>query len=192
MIKNLSENITDYFYLNNIINKEEKELYIYGLHLIISSIIGITIILTLGLIFNIFSNTFLFLISFISIRMYSGGYHAKSYIKCNITLITIYLIMFLIVNYTPTELICLSSILLSIITVFIILKFAPTDNKNKKLTPERKKTNKNITLIILTIFYVLGLTIYKFNMQSFYTIVVTMFMVAILILVKVKGGENYE
>lgn len=133
MIKNLSENITDYFYLNNIINEEEKEIYIYGLHLIISSIIGITIILTLGLIFNIFSNTFLFLISFISIRMYSGGYHAKSYIKCNITLITIYLIVFLIVNYTPTELIFLSSILLSIITLIIILKFAPTDTENKKL-----------------------------------------------------------
>ena len=36
MIKYLSDNITDFFYLNNMIEEEDKEIHVYGLHLIIS------------------------------------------------------------------------------------------------------------------------------------------------------------
>lgn len=52
MIKYLSDNITDFFYSNKIIEEEDREIYVYGLQLIISTIIGITLILVLGLIIN--------------------------------------------------------------------------------------------------------------------------------------------
>nr|WP_312580175.1 accessory gene regulator B family protein [Sedimentibacter sp.] len=52
MIKYLSYNITDFFSSNNIIEEEDKEIYVYGLQLIISTLIGITLILVLGLILN--------------------------------------------------------------------------------------------------------------------------------------------
>ena len=138
MIKYLSENITNYFYTNEIISKEEKEIYVYGLHLIFSSVIGIAIILTLGIFLNNLVNTVLFLSAFISVRMYSGGYHANSYIKCNMTLITIYLITMAAVNFIPREIIGTSSAALIALTVYIILKYAPVDNENKKLTKKQK------------------------------------------------------
>lgn len=148
MIKNLSENITDYFYSNKIINENEREIYIYGLQLIISSITGIVVILTLGSIFDIITNTGLFLIAFIPIRMYSGGYHANTYIECNLALISIYSVTMMIVYCTPVKLINLSSLLFFFITSFIILKYAPVDDVRKRLSSEIKKVNKKITFNI--------------------------------------------
>lgn len=192
MIKYLSENITGYFYKNEIINEEEKEIYIYGLHLIISSAMGIAIILTLGLILNNSVNTFLFLSAFISVRMYSGGYHASSYIKCNITLITVYLITIAAVNFIPPEIVDFSSIILIAATVYVILKYAPVDNENKRLTEGQKNANKKITVCLSVLFYIIALILHSFDIQFFYTIILTMFSIAVLILIKVKGGEINE
>lgn len=52
MIKFLSYNITDFFYSNNIIYEEDKEIYLYGLQLIISTVIGIALIMLLGILIN--------------------------------------------------------------------------------------------------------------------------------------------
>lgn len=192
MIKYLSENITNYFYTNEIISKEEKEIYVYGLHLIFSSVIGIAIILALGVLLNNLVNTVLFLSAFISVRMYSGGYHANSYIKCNMTLITIYLITMAAVNFIPREIIGTSSAVLIALTIYIVLKYAPVDNENKKLTKKQKVKNKRITLFLLSVFYILSLVLYSFNIKFFYTIIITLFLIASLILIRIKGGENNE
>lgn len=192
MIKYLSENITNYFYTNEIISKEEKEIYVYGLHLIFSSVIGIAIILALGVLLNNLVNTVLFLSAFISVRMYSGGYHANSYIKCNMTLITIYLITMAAVNFIPREIIGTSSAVLIALTIYIISKYAPVDNENKKLTKKQKVKNKRITLFLLSVFYILSLVLYSFNIKFFYTIIITLFLIASLILIRIKGGENNE
>lgn len=188
MIKYLSDNITDFFYSNNIIQEEDKEIYVYGLQLIISTIIGITLILVLGLILKKLFYSIIFLISFIPIRMYSGGYHANSYVKCNLTLISLYLVAMSAVIFTPSVYVIRISVIMAIITIYIILKYAPVDNENKRLTENRKKGNKKITVFILFAFCLIGVVMYKINIQLFYTIIVTMFLVSILIIIKVKGG----
>lgn len=192
MIKYLSDNITDFFYSNKIIEEEDREIYVYGLQLIISTIIGITLILVLGLIINKLFYSIIFLISFIPIRMYSGGYHASSYVKCNLTLISLYLVTMSAVIYTPSVYVIKISTIMVIITIYIVLKYAPVDNENKKLTENRKKINKRITLFILSAFYLIGMVMYKINIQLFYTIIVTMFLVSILIKIKIKGGVTNE
>ncbi|MDF2882005.1 MAG: accessory regulator [Clostridiaceae bacterium] len=191
MIKYLSDNITDFFYSNNILEEEDKEIYVYGLHLIISTVIGITLIFILGLILNRLIYSIVFLISFIPIRMYSGGYHASSYVKCNLILIVLYLTTMSVVVFTPSVYVIGISAIMTIATVYIILKFAPVDNEKKRLTENKKKRNKKITLFILFTFYLIGVVMYKINIQIFYTIIVTMFLVSILI-IKIKGGVTNE
>lgn len=191
MIKYLSNNITDFFYLNNIINEEEKEIYVYGLQLIISTVIGITLIASLGLFLNIFVKSLIFLISFIWIRMYSGGYHASSYIKCNLTFVTVYLMTMAITIITPPNYIMIASLVMISLTLYIILKYAPVDHENKRLSDEQKRINKKITLQLLFLFYLIAAVMYKIGNQLFYTIIVTMFMVSSLIFVKIKHKEVF-
>ena len=191
MIKYLLNNITDFFYLNNIINEEEKEIFVYGLQLIISTVIGITLIASLGLFLNMFVKSLIFLISFIWIRMYSGGYHASSYIKCNLTFVTVYLMTMVITTITPSNYIMIASLVMISLTLHIILKYAPVDHENKRLSDEQKRINKKITLQLLFLFYLIAAVLYKIDNQLFYTIIVTMFMVSSLILVKIKQKEVF-
>lgn len=157
MINYLSYNIADYFYLNKVIEEEEKVIYVYGLQLIMSTVVGITLIIIIGLILNKFLLSLIFLMTFISIRMYSGGYHANSYVKCNLTLISIFLTVLMAIKFTPMNYIIIISVIMIISTYYIIYKYAPVDNENKRLTEKKKKENKRITLYLLTGFYFMGL-----------------------------------
>lgn len=194
MINYLTNNITEYFCSNNIITDDEKDIYIYGLQLIISSVVGIILIIFLGFILNNIINSILFLVTFISIRMYSGGYHANSYIKCNVSLVIIYLLSIGVISIIPYNYILIMYISMIILTIYIIIKYSPVDNENKKLTNNQKKRNKKITLILLFTFYLIGIATYKINSQIFYTIIVTMFFVAALIIKKIigEGGVTNE
>ena len=59
------------------------EIYVYGFELIISSIVETGALLLVGFLISKFVETILFLVSFSSIRFFSGGYHANSYFKCD-------------------------------------------------------------------------------------------------------------
>lgn len=124
--------------------------------------------------------------------MYSGGYHANSYLKCNLTLIALYLLTISATMFTPTTYIIKTSLIMTISTIYIIIKFAPVDNKNKRLTENQKKKNKQITLFILFSYYLIGILMYKINIQISYSIIITMFLVSILMRIKIKGGVTNE
>jgi accessory gene regulator B len=192
MIELLSNNITDFFYSNNIIEENEKEIISYGLQLIISSIIGISLIFSFGIILNKVVETMIFIVTFIAIRMYSGGYHAKSYFKCNMTLVIIYLCMIVAVSYTSRNFILPISIILTIMSLCVFLRFAPLDNKNKRMSKHRLEVNRIITLWLIITFYSISMVFYKVNIQIFYTIIVTIFLISMLIILKVKGGDINE
>lgn len=83
MINRLSTLISDQFVKHNIIPKDAKDVYTYGVEITISSIIGFLITLAIGLLFDSLINAMIFYVIFISLRSMTGGYHAKTYLKCN-------------------------------------------------------------------------------------------------------------
>lgn len=82
MLHSVSEKIA---YL--ISDKEDSypmEIYTYGIELILSSLIGTVLVIASGIIFNLFFESIIFSLALSGIRFFSGGYHAKTYLKCNI------------------------------------------------------------------------------------------------------------
>ena len=70
---------------------EDRELEIYGCKLLISSTLTQFFILVTGIISGMFLESILFLLFFSALRIFVGGYHAKSYLKCVILSIFTYL-----------------------------------------------------------------------------------------------------
>ena len=66
---------------------DEKKLNIlsYGYELILSQIVSILIIFLTGLVLGFGWETFLFLVSFVCLRIFCGGFHANSYHNCFIS-----------------------------------------------------------------------------------------------------------
>ena len=90
MLYNISSMITKYFFKKNIITNSDQEVFIYGCQLIISSFCSISSILLLSFFINI-TYGILFLLFFFPIRLFCGGFHASSYIKCFLCTNTIFI-----------------------------------------------------------------------------------------------------
>lgn len=80
------------FYLckNKVIEKDNMDIYVYGLDILISGVMGTFVILFAGILFNTVSLSVIYLATMIPIRMYTGGYHADTHMKCNISFLMVY------------------------------------------------------------------------------------------------------
>lgn len=137
------------------IDDEETDLYELGVEVIFSTLITSGAILLMSLILCNFAGAIVFLSCFITIRNYSGGYHAGTRIGCFVTSIACYLVSYGItyaVGYTANY---VGEVILTIglvAALFLFWCMAPVENPNKRLKPEWKKHNRIMTFILLFIW----------------------------------------
>lgn len=125
-----------------IIKEELKRVYTYGIELLLSFFISVLLILIVGTLMHRFVETLIFLFLFVSIRQMTGGYHAKTYFRCQIVTVGTFLLI-LLASYHLHPNITLHIILLVSGGVFILL-FGPIENKHKPLSPATKAKNKKL------------------------------------------------
>ena len=70
--------------ISGIIQKEFEAIYIYGFELLLSFVVSVSIILALSILIRKFFESLIFLVLFIAIRQFTGGFHARTYLKCQI------------------------------------------------------------------------------------------------------------
>lgn len=90
MINHISKIITNFFLQQKSISEDEKEIYQYGVEITISSILNILLILLLSILVRSVLSGIVFLVCFIYVRRYTGGYHAETYFRCNSALCITY------------------------------------------------------------------------------------------------------
>lgn len=142
------------------IDDSESDLYELGIEVIISTVFTSVCIMLIGGMLDHLAEAFLFLGCFITLRNYSGGYHAKTRTGCFATSIASYMaaevIMSLVSRISGDGL----SVVLGIGCLVVIAIFyfiAPLENPNKRLKPEWKKHNRRMTFIILSVWIGCGM-----------------------------------
>lgn len=127
----ISKAIVDWMLRNEKTNKEEYEIYFFGVTEMLRNIINILTLLIIGVLMGEFLRTVVFIVAFKIIRSYAGGYHATTSLRCfvltNIMLFGVLLLMKNI-SFSNTILICLA-----VIASSMILVLAPIDTENKRL-----------------------------------------------------------
>ena len=84
MINKLSTFFTEKLLSNGTISDEDKELYIYGLFMLLSQLMFFIIACIFGFVLNCIIESIIFYIAFQFIRKYAGGYHAATETRCEI------------------------------------------------------------------------------------------------------------
>ena len=131
MIANIALHITDYFIRKNIICEEDKAIYQYGFEMGISQTINIITTLTIGFIMRMPLESITFLLCFLTLRTYSGGYHASSNLKCYI-LSTLMTIIVLTASYFVNLYnLYHAAIICGITGAGLLVLLAPVDDANK-------------------------------------------------------------
>jgi len=123
--------LSDFFEQNDIIKSEEKELFTYGLQQGFIMIINIISSILVGLLFHMVWESIIFLIAYIPLRSYAGGYHARTHVRCYILSIGIIgAVLWGIKFFEWTNFNCLITALVGGIIIFLL---APRGDVNKPL-----------------------------------------------------------
>lgn len=182
--------IAELLYKNKIIKSEDKEVYIYGFEVLISSIFGFVIIISLGIIVNQLFNSIIFFMVFASTRLFCGGYHADTYLKCNIVFTFVFLIALFLFYVLKRYALFDYQIAFIILYLAAIFQYAPIDSEHKSLTVQEKQKYKRYSIILSLIWVLLSVVFCFFSREISIVITVTLFMVAMLMVIeKIKREE---
>ena len=178
---------------SNIIKKEDSEIYSYGFKEMLFITLNIITTLFIGLIFNKIFEIILFMITYSAIRVYVGGYHARTKSKCYIFSV----LMLISVCYILKLDLLKSYLLIVILTIIssgMILYLAPVEDENKPLDEiEIKVYTKRTVRNLIIVLVVLGITLMfnKINI-SFCICISLLFNVTMLILGKINNSIRYK
>lgn len=144
MITFISRKLTDFLCRKSVIDSGKSEIYQYGYEVLISGLAGILIALIIGIISGRISDAVIFLVYFIPLRQLCGGYHADSYLKCNIVFTGVFSSILIFSYFLPKKLSVAAVIICCAFTFISMLLFSPVENPNKPLDSEQiAKTAEN-------------------------------------------------
>ena len=171
MITSISKKLASYLCRKNIIDKDKKEIYQYGYEVLISGLIGFAIVIILGILMNRFIESLLFLGVFVPVRQLTGGYHADSYLKCNIVFTVVFLVVMLVTEAMVSTISIIYMIILTAVFMLAVYEFAPMENPNKPLDENQ---------IVSAIISFTSIVVYFMNRRIAILMAMTLFSIAFL------------
>lgn len=155
MIARIAKSTACFFVRNNLVDKEDEEVYAYGMELLLSTVFNLIIAVFIAIITDTFIPCLINLTAFVSIRIYAGGYHADTHIGCMTTLTIVQSLFVAIIKMTPVKVIQISTPFMLAVSILLIIILAPVAHPNKPLSDRLKvKLRKKayISTLIWTVF----------------------------------------
>ena len=137
---------------------DNYELYEYAIYIILSSAFHMATVIVLGLVFNLLTESLVFYLSFIVIRKFAGGYHAKTPVRCYLFSFASNIIILCLVKWLSSinTLFIFIFIIFELLCVVLILLISPLDTENNPLTGQEKKMYRMLTSIITILIFIIS------------------------------------
>ncbi len=158
-VKNANYNITD----------EKLAEIKYGLEGLYLSITKIIIIFIIAYFLNIMKETLLIMFTYNIVRSAAFGLHATKSIYCLITSIFMFIGGVYICEYIYVSIFL--KILLSIIFIYILYKYAPADTYKRPIINMKKRKIYKIISVLIGFIYLILIIIFNNNIISNYLLV---------------------
>lgn len=134
---------------SKIIKAEDIEIYIYGINQILVSILNIASALIIGLFFGVFLEVAVFMVSYIPLRTFAGGYHSKTPLRCYVFSVIMLIVVSLGLKYLHIADWVYYAV--DVLAIIMICIFSPVEDKNKPLNAIEHKVYKRRTILITAI-----------------------------------------
>lgn len=185
----MSEKVADYIVdrlcRGGYIQNREKGIYRVGFDVIVGTLISGSAILGLGILLKDAVGAVLFLVVFCTVRNHCGGYHAKTRLKCLLTMMAVFGGVSVLSDFVleSSDVWKLSFGAMSAVLGGAMSVFVPVTDITKRYRPDDVARNRKKALWILFIWYaVVGVCI-LWNRMAAVKISMTMDAVAVMILV---------
>ena len=161
MYENLKSKLVQDMVKNGMIDKEDTELYCFGIDALKTYVGAIIMTLGIGVLLHSFWESLVFLIFFKLLRGEAGGYHASSKWMCNLVSVLSITGTLLIVRFYgtvfPIWLVGIS-LFLSVVVIFI---WAPLPDSHKPITEKERIYHKKHARAIVIMESVVAVLLYN-------------------------------
>lgn len=158
MFRGVSAKLTEKLISLKTIDSDDREIYEFGIQHIFITLLNLITVLIIGFLLQSTKEALVFIVAFVPLRIFAGGFHFSTPTKCYIFSSCFVAAVLLAMRYYSIPL--LIYCLLYGMAGIVILVFSPVEDKNKPLDPIEKKVYRKRTIIVfaaesfvLLIFY---------------------------------------
>lgn len=173
MLYRISQGIVRTWQREQIIPSESSEAYVYGVQLLLSTLLNIICIAVISGLAALPFAWIPFLAGFIPLRITAGGFHAKTPLRCFITFCGAYLIFVALVLHLHASGIRLAILVNSIVTILAVYLCSPIPASNKPLSDEEIPQKRMLSIVITSVLLLISLSSIKFNTALSVTLYMT-------------------
>ena len=131
-MQKLAQGTAERLAAQGIIREEDAPIYRYGLEAMYSSLLELLSILALAALIGNFWQTVLFFAAFIPLRLYAGGYHASTRLRCFLTSLVVYVAFTIMLEIVPAAWFVPLAFIGGAVSFLIIWLFAPVIHQNHR------------------------------------------------------------
>ncbi len=166
MIEKLAKKVVAWQVKKDHLSKKDEKLYTYAYELLIGQAVNIMIACFLAIVFHSYTTVLIFLASYIPLRSYAGGYHAKTYNMCTIVSTVLMYIVCIAAKVIPPHYIIWVNLGGGIISGILIFIFAPVQDYNKPLDQAERECYRRRSREVWTAETVLLVICYLLNARN--------------------------
>lgn len=192
MIHRISRSVVNLYIRKGAVTEEYRDAYQYGVELILSTILDDLLVLGIGFLIHRWIESILFLAIISTVRIYTGGYHANSYLGCTVATVCNYLVCVLLQYLTGQLFWAIPFGVFGLFALAVIIKWAPVEHENRPLEEGEypKYRRLAIGLSVSLTMAALILAVIGVSQAVFVEIVLFMIAVNILIALILKGEKK--
>lgn len=150
MLSSIAEEISLRLVADRLIPIDKMKYYTYGIELVLNNFLIFLTIAVISLLTDKIFISFVYILTYCPIRNYVGGYHCKTYQKCYLTTLILYVSMLFFNQYLSTNRLTISFILFAI-TIPAILILSPVDYGNGAISKDERKTYRQKSAMLIAI-----------------------------------------
>lgn len=156
------------------IQESNRKVYEYGYQLMIEAFINVVISLLLGAVLGCFKEVVFFLIVFMPLRSFCGGYHAAKTWQCTVLSNLVVLLVIVVLKVSLLSgIITPVYILGDIVIGGMIVLFAPVDNENRRLGEKERRRYKMTASVIMSVEALLCIILCVSSFRTYSDIILT-------------------
>ena len=178
--------ITDWLVQGGSVPEEDREIYEFGMDKLLTSLTNFVLTVIAGALIGIPLHTGVFYIAYYFLRVYAGGYHAETPGRCFFLSIGVVIPILAAIRFYPVWHTDLAFYVLLGISLAVLLKIAPVENKNKILDEIEKVVYRGRMLRNLGIMSITAVMLQIFSLHGYAASVLCGILLAMLMAVAGK------
>jgi accessory gene regulator B len=132
LTKKISITILDELMLNKAVDEKNYKKALYGFEIIISVLLQTVGLVILGVFIGILDMMIPIALSFAFLRLFAGGYHADTCLKCFAMTLVMCVVGIKLAEFVSTSF--ASMVIMSVVSLVLVVIWAPVDTFHKRMT----------------------------------------------------------